>query len=476
MTGIRSSENESKPPYWLASESSRGNDRYARLMHDDLRAAVAADMPRLKTLLNDLVRMESVSADGYDPAGVRDAAEALVGIIQGAGFENAQLLESTEGHPAVFGEIPAPEGAPTVLLYAHYDVQPPGPLEDWESGPFEPFEKNGRIYGRGASDDKSGVVMHLGAVAAHGEDLPVGVQLLFEGEEEAGSEGLPEILQKYSHLLKPEVIVIGDGGNWEVGVPAYLTSLRGVTGVKFEVRTLNAPVHSGQYGGIVPDALMTMSRLLASLHDDAGRVAVKGLVNEDLDAPVELSEAQARSEAQAIESVDSIGEGSIPSRLWTRPAVSVLAIDAPPVAEAINQLVPVAGAKVSMRIPPGQDDVEALELLKNHLEANVPWGAELVFLQEESGPATKLDVDNVAVHAWTEAFKEAYGTDPVPTGAGGSIPFISVFGNLYPEAPIIVIGCGDPTSSIHAPNESQDVGDLEKATLSEAIAFSLLGN
>ena len=443
-------------------------------MHDDLRAAVAADMPRLKDLLFDLVRLESVSADGYDPANVRSAGETIVGLLDAAGFDNAQLLDSSNGHPAVFAEKPAPEGAPTILLYAHYDVQPPGPIDDWTSGPFEPFEKDGRIYGRGASDDKSGVVMHMGAVAAYGDEIPVGVQILFEGEEEAGSEGLPEILEKYSDLLNPDIIVIGDGGNWAVGVPAFLTRLRGLAAVTFELRTLHAPVHSGQSGGVVPDALIALSRLLSTLHDDRGRVVIEGLLSEEFDAPIDISEEQARRESQAIDGLELIGEGSIPSRLWSRPAISVLAIDAPPVAEAINQLVPVARAKVSMRIPPGQEAQVALQALKDHLTANVPWGAKIDFLSVEGGDATTIGTDNRAVTAWSEAFREAYGTDPVAVGAGGSIPFIALFGDLYPDAPIIVIGCGDPTSSIHAPNESQDIGDLEKATLSEAIAFRLL--
>ena len=200
-------------------------------MNDDLRAAVAADMPRLTELLADLVRMPSVSAHGYDPSGVRDAGTRIVEMLDSYGFDNAQLLESSNGHPAVFAEKPAPEGAPTVLLYAHYDVQPPGPSEEWETAPFEPTVRDGRMYGRGSSDDKSGVVMHIGAIAAHGDELPVGVQLFFEGEEEAGSDGLPEILEKYSDLLHPDVIVIGDGGNWEVGVPAYLDRLRGLAAV-----------------------------------------------------------------------------------------------------------------------------------------------------------------------------------------------------------------------------------------------------
>jgi acetylornithine deacetylase/succinyl-diaminopimelate desuccinylase-like protein len=443
-------------------------------MHDDLRTAVAEDMTRLQELLSTLIRMESISAHSHDPSGVRGAADNIRDMLDETGFSNAQLLESSNGHPAVFAEIPAPDGAPTVLLYAHYDVQPPGPAEEWRTAPFEPVERNGRLYGRGASDDKAGIVMHLGAIAAHGERLPVGVQLFLEGEEEAGSVGLPEILEKNRDLLHPDVIVIGDGGNWEEGTPAFISSLRGLVAVEIELRTLDAAVHSGQYGGYVPDALMALARLLASLHDDDGIVAVDGLVSNEIEESLEVPESLARQWAGAVEGVELIGEGSIPSRLWTRPAVSVLAIDAPPLAEAINQLVPVARATVSMRIPPGQDTGAALEALKTHLRENVPWGARLTFLHDVAGDATKLGSDNFAVELWREAFKEGFGTDAVEMGAGGSIPFIATFRELFPDAPILVTGAADPTSAYHAPNESVSLADLEKATLSEAIALRLL--
>lgn len=445
-------------------------------MHDDLKSAVAADMPRLKELLSTLVRMKSVSADGYDPAAVRETGESIVGMLEEAGFDNAQLLESSNGHPAVFAEKPGPEGAPKVLLYAHYDVQPPGPIEEWETGPFEPVERNGRLYGRGVSDDKAGIVMHLGAIAAYGEELPVGVQLFLEGEEEAGSIGLPEILEKNSDLLDPDVIVIGDGGNWDVGTPAFISSLRGIVGVKLELRTLKSAVHSGMYGGVFPDALMALSRLLASLHDEEGNVAVEGLVSSEVEESLDFPDELARAQTGAVPGLEEIGEGSIQSRLWTRPAISILAIDAPRVSEAINQLVPVARAKVSMRIAPGEDTAKALAALKSHLEANVPWGAELEFIHEESGDATVLGSDNYAVEIWKEAFKEGYGKDAVDMGAGGSIPFIATFSEMFPDAPILVVGCTDPTSAYHAPNESQDLADLEKATLTEAIAFRLLAD
>ena len=442
-------------------------------MNDDLRANVAADMPRLTSLLGDMVRLPSVSAPGYDKTVVHHAAETIVAMLEEAGYQNAQLLDQEGGNPAVFAEVPGPEGTPTLLLYAHYDVQPPGPPDEWNTGPFEPVERDGRLYGRGAADDKGGIVMHLGAVAAHGGRPPVGVQLFFEGEEEAGSQSLGAILDTYSHLLDPDVIVIGDGGNWSVGVPAFLVSLRGIVAVSFELRTLKSAVHSGMFGGVFPDALTAMARLLATLHDDEGNVAIPGLVGVDFEGQ-DVPEAMARSQSGVVDGVEQIGSGSIPSRMWTRPAVSVLALDAPPVSEAINQLVPVSRAKVSLRTAPGQDTGAALQALKDHLVANAPWGTTVEIFHEERGDATTLDMDTFAVEAWTNAFTEAFGNEPVRMGAGGSIPFIATFTELYPEAPILVIGTSDPTSSYHAPNESQDLGDLEKAVLAEAIAFRLL--
>ncbi len=328
-------------------------------MYDDLKAATAAVMPRLVSVLSDLVAMPTVSAPGYDQYPVQEAAQQIVEMLDEWGFENSQLLEVEGGNPAVFAELPAPEGAPTVLLYAHYDVQPTGPIDDWETKPFEPVERDGRLFGRGSADDKSGVVMHMGAVAAHGSNLPVGIQMFFEGEEEAGSESLVAILEKYSELLKPDVIVIGDGGMWSVEVPAYITSLRGIVATTFELRTLAAPVHSGQYGGVYPDALIAMARLLASLHDDEGNVLIPGLVSDEMEG-LPIPEDLARTLTGVVDGVEQIGSGSIASRLWSRPNVSVLALDAPPVSEAINQLVPASRAKVSMRTAPGEDTAAAL--------------------------------------------------------------------------------------------------------------------
>lgn len=442
-------------------------------MHDDLRSAVAEDFAYLRSVLADLVSIPSVSADGFDPAEVRRSAEAVAGLLNADGLQDVQLLELDGAHPAVFGHIPAPEGAPTVLLYAHHDVQPPGPAHEWHTGPFDPFEKDGRLYGRGASDDKSGVIMHLGAIRAFDGRPPVGVKVFIEGEEEIGSRHLPEFLARYSDLLSSDVIVIGDAGNWRVGVPALTTSLRGITAVEVEVRTLNAAQHSGLFGGLFPDALSVLARLLTSLHDDDGSVAVEGLVSEEVEG-LELAEEQAAAMAGTVAGLHTLGSGSIVSRLWTRPAISVLAIDAPPVSEAINQLVPVARAKVSMRTAPGQDNAAATDALRAHLEAHVPWGAQLTVRGTDYGDGFALTTEGPAFAAWKEGMRSAWGTEPVEMGVGGSIPFVPAFADKLPGAPILLTGAGDPTSSVHAPNESQNLDDLEKSVLAEAIALRIL--
>jgi cysteinylglycine-S-conjugate dipeptidase len=442
-------------------------------MHDDLRSRVDTIFPDMVEVLSDLIRIPSVSVPAAGPDGVHRSAEAVAERFRQAGVADVRLLELEGAHPAVYGERAGPEGAPTVLLYAHHDVQPTGPLEEWETGPFEPFERDGRLYGRGASDDKAGIVMHLGALLAHGDDLPVGVKLLIEGEEEVGSANLPAFLDAYHDVLSADVIVIGDGGNWRVGQPALTTSLRGLVGCTVEVRTAANAVHSGLYGGAIPDALTALARLLASLHDEAGDVAIPGLVTGPA-APLDLTEDEVRAAVGTVAGLELIGSGSLTERMWTRPAVSVLAIDAPRTAEAINQLVPVARAKVSMRTAPGQDVAEAMHALRSHLIAHAPWGVEVTIVSSEAGDAFALDTTGPTYDAWREAMAEAWGRPAVEMGVGGSIPFVAAFAERYPDAPILITGCGDPTSAIHAPNESQDLDDVKKSILAEAIAFRLV--
>ena len=442
-------------------------------MHEDLRQAVADGFPQMKEALVDLIRIPSVSATSYPAAEVRRSAEAVARLLEEAGADQVQLLELEGAHPAVYGEVAGPPGTPTVLLYAHHDVQPPGPAEEWQTGPFEPFERDGRLYGRGSSDDKSGVIMHLGMLRAFNGKPPVGVKFFFEGEEEVGSSHLEDFLHKYSDQLRSDVIVIADAGTWRVGVPAITTSLRGITACVVEVRTLSSAVHSGQFGGAFPDAITTLCRLLATLHDEGGNVAVPGLVSYESD-PLDLTEDEVRQQAKSIDGLKSIGDGGWTTRMWSKPAISVLAIDAPRISEAINQLVPVAAAKVSMRLAPGQDGKAAEEALRRHLEANVPWGAELVVRSDGFGDAFALATDAPAFEAFREAMETVWGTPPVEMGSGGSIPFVAAFSAQMPDAPVILIGAGDPTSAFHGPNESQHLGDLEKSILAEAVALRLL--
>jgi acetylornithine deacetylase/succinyl-diaminopimelate desuccinylase-like protein len=439
----------------------------------DLRGRVEEIFPGLVDDLADLVRIPSVSAAPSPSPEVERCAEAVADKARAAGFPEVEILRVEGAHPSVFAQIPAPPGAPTVLLYAHHDVQPPGPEEDWEVGPWQPQVKNGRLYGRGAADDKAGIVMHLGAVRLLGGEPPVGVKLLVEGEEEVGSAHLGDFLDRYAPRLAADVIVIGDAGNWRVGQPALTTSLRGLVAVTVEVRTARQGVHSGQFGGVFPDALTVLCRLLATLHDDRGNVAVEGLEGYETD-PLDLTEEELRAQVGAVPGLETIGEGNLTSRLWTKPALSVLAIDAPRIDQAINQLVPVARAKVSLRIPPGQDPDDAANALRRHLLRNAPWGADVTVFHTEKGAAFRMETEGPVYRVWREAMEASWGVPPVEIGAGGSIPFVADFATRYPGAPILLVGCADPTSGIHGPNESQSLDDLRRGVLAEAIALARL--
>jgi acetylornithine deacetylase/succinyl-diaminopimelate desuccinylase-like protein len=414
-----------------------------------------------------------VSAAAYDPANVVRSAEAVADLLRSAGYQDVQLLSIPGAHPAVYGEIPGPPGSPTVLLYAHHDVQPPGPAEQWALEPFEPVQRNGRLYGRGSADDKGGIVVHTGAISAFAGKPPVGVKVFVEGEEEVGSAHLSDYLDEYGRLLGADVFVVADSSNWRVGHPAVTTSLRGMVNATIEVRVLDAAVHSGLAGGPIPDALTVLSRVLASLHDESGAVAVPGLVAYESD-PLDLTEDDLRTDFGIREDVELIGDGALTSRLWTKPSISVLAIDAPPVAEAINQLVASARAKVNMRIAPGQDPGAAFTALRDHVMGADAWGAEVIVTLTEQGEAFKADVADPRIGAVREALEAAWGTGVAEIGIGGSIPFVADFERRFPGAAIVLTGVIDPTSAVHGPNESVDLGDLENAVLAEAIALRLL--
>ena len=442
---------------------------------DDIRGKVTEVLPGIRTDLEDLVRIESVSADPARASEVQRSAEAVAELFRAERFETVEIVSADGGAPAVIAHKRGPEGSPTVLLYAHHDVQPENDHAEWDSPPFEPTERDGRLYARGAADDKAGIAAHLGALRVYGDDLPVSVTMFIEGEEEVGSDTLPALLKEHQDKLSADVIVIADSGNWDIGVPALTTSLRGLVRVDVEVRTLTHAVHSGMWGGLVPDSLITLSRVIASLHDDAGNVAVQGLHSGPA-ADVEYPEERLRAESGAVAGIEWIGEGSTVERLWTKPSLSITGLDAPKVDGASNTLVPAARAKISMRIAPGDTTENALACLKAHLESHVPWGAELKVTVVDTGEATQIDATGPAYDAARSAFAEAWdGTEPVDMGVGGSIPFIAEFLEAFPQSSVLVTGVEDPDTRAHGANEGLHLAEFERVVLAEALLLHNLG-
>ena len=435
--------------------------------------AVSREVQRARADLETLVRIPSISADPGYRQDVEAAGRLVAGLAQAAGATDVRVV-AAGGLPAVIATWPAPTGMPTVLLYAHLDVQPTGPEQQWTSPPFEPTERDGRLYARGAADDKAGVLMHLAVLRAFGGTPPVGVVLFVEGEEEIGSPSLTALLAEHRDLLLCDVIVIADSGNAAVDVPAFTTSLRGLVDLTVEVRLLERPVHSGIFGGPVGDALTGLCRLLATLHDAHGDVAVDGLLVGEGDGP-DLDEAVFRADAGVLAGVQLIGTGSLPDRTWFRPAVSVLGMDVPSTAQAANVLLPRARAKVSLRTAPGQDSGAALTALTAHLQAAAPWGSEVVVVPGSVASPFSLETTGPTYDLARAAFAEAYGNDVVEAGIGGSIPFIAEFARSYPGATVLVTGVGDPASRWHGIDESLHLGMWGKAVLAEALLLQRLG-
>ena len=439
----------------------------------DLAARVADLMPGVRADLEALTRIPSVSLDSFDQQHVEDSAEAVADLLRAEGLETEIVREG--GRPAVIGHLPAPEGAPTVLLYAHHDVQPPGDDAEWDTPVFEPTQVGERLYGRGVADDKAGVMAHVAALRAHGGRPPVGVTVFVEGEEEVGSDSLPAILEQHGDRLACDAIVLADSHNWKVGVPALTTTLRGLVRVVVEVRALDHGVHSGMFGGPVPDGLTALCRLLATLHDETGDVAIEGLKTSEA-ADLDYSEEDLRADSGLSEGVSPIGSGSFLSRMWTRPSMTVIGIDAPSVDKAANLLTPVGRAKLSMRIHPSESPETAYLALKKHLEDNAPWGCQVTVTHDDDGAGFAADAEGPVYDVARSAFRDAWGgVDPVDIGVGGSIPFVAAFAERFPEAAILVTGVEDPDTRAHAANESLHLGEFEKVCLAEALLLERLG-
>ena len=458
------------------------------LRHDSISVAlvkekVDAAFPVAIANLGDLVRIPGIAWDAFDAQQLELSAEAVAALFRETGiFELVEIRRAEAngkvGAPAVVARREARNGRPQVLLYAHHDVQPPGDLSVWNTPEFQPTLIDGRIFGRGAADDKAGIVTHLTAiktlVETLGNDFEVGVSIFIEGEEEAGSPTFRNFLEANRDVLAADVIIVADSANWTTTIPALTTTLRGLVSQVIEVQTLDHAVHSGMFGGAVPDAMTATLRLLASLHDEAGDVAVEGLHSSKA-AELDFTEEQLRIDSGLLDGVSAIGTGSILDRIWTKPSITVIGIDAMSVAMSSNTLLPSVRAKISMRIAPGQEPKDALALLRAHLENHVPFGAKLSYGEVELGKPFEANSAGWAKKLAEASLSAAFGNDSVDIGIGGSIPFIADLLEVFPAAQILVTGVEDADSRAHSPNESVHVDTLRGAMVAESL-FLIKGN
>jgi acetylornithine deacetylase/succinyl-diaminopimelate desuccinylase-like protein len=447
----------------------------AELNTEAVRAGVESAFQGIRSDLDTLVRIQSVSADGSKADDVHLSAEATAAWLERSGLNGVRLLEVKGAHPAVFGAIPGPTGSPTVLLYAHHDVQPTGPVELWESPPFEPTEREGRLFGRGTADDKAGIAVHAAALQVWEGKPPVGVAVFIEGEEEIGSAHLLEFLGRYEHLLRADAIVIADCSNWTVGEPTLTRSVRGILDCLVEVRTLDHAVHSGRYGGPVPDALTALCRLIATLHDHEGGVAVTGL-RTGPSYGLRLPESDLRKFTGLRPGVRLLGRGSLTDRLWAQPAIAVLGIDAPSTEEAAHKLVPVAIGRISIRLAPGDDTQQAFRAVDEHLRRHAPWGAEVSVRPCREGEPHSIDVSGHAFEAFRRACADTWGRAPVEPGSGGSLPLVAALAQAYPDTAMLLTGVEDPESNAHSENESVHLGELLNCCVNEAMLLGHLAS
>ncbi|GAV41157.1 dipeptidase [Streptomyces acidiscabies] len=434
---------------------------------------VASLMPRAKAELAELVAFRSVADfDQFPRSESEAAARWITDTLAAEGFQDVAVLDTPDGTQSVYGYLPGPEGARTVLLYAHYDVQPPLDEAAWASPPFELTERDGRWYARGAADCKGGLIMHLLALRALRANggVPVHVKIIVEGSEEQGTGGLERYAEAHPELLAADTIVIGDAGNFRVGLPTVTTTLRGMTMLRVSVSTLGGNLHSGQFGGAAPDALAALIRVLDSLRADDGSTTVDGLTSDAHWEGLQYDEGQFRQDAKVLDGVGLIGTGTVADRIWARPAVTVLGIDSPPVVGATPSVQAHARALVSLRVPPGTDAAEATKLLRAHLEAHTPWHARVEIEQVGQGQPFSADTTSPAYAAMAEAMAVAYpGEEMQYAGQGGSIPLCNTLAALYPRAEILLIGLSEPEAQIHAVNESVSPQELERLSVAEAL-------
>ena len=443
----------------------------------DLRSRVHGLMPRLIDELAELVAIPSVSEVGYPQhtwPELQRAHDCVSALFRSAGCDDLGSLELADTAPILTGGIAPPPGAPTVLLYSHYDVVPAGDDSLWRTGPFEPVVDDGVMYGRGAADTKANIVALAGALLAWSGRPPVGIKLVIEGQEEVGGGALTTYPPDHAEPFDADVMVIADMGSVRPGVPTLTVGLRGMANVVVEVRTLASAKHSGQYGGAAPDALLALLHALSTLHDQHGDVAVVGLRREAWTAGG-IGEDEFRALAEVVDGQPLIGSGTLGSRVWSGPAISVIGIDVPSVDGSLNAVSPYARAKLNVRVHPEQDAAEAQAAVVEHLNASMPFGVRVHAVGTETGQGFSARTDSATYDAAKAAWSAAWGTDTVTVGAGGSIPLVSALNQAVPRADILLVGATDGFANIHGPNERVLLDEVEKATTAIADLFGRLG-
>jgi acetylornithine deacetylase/succinyl-diaminopimelate desuccinylase-like protein len=439
------------------------------------------DLRTARAQLDELVRIPSISADRARAVDVRASADAVVALMEATGLEDVRQIVVDRGHPYVLGEWMHAPDAPTILLYAHHDVQPTGFVDRWTGDPFEPREIDGRLYGRGTADDKAGVVAHLAAVRAWLDSsgaLPCNVKVFAEGEEEIGSPGLGPFLADHVEELRADVLLLADAGNWKVGTPGLTYSLRGIASVDVTLRAMRSPVHSGMAGGLVPDPVLALARLLATVVDERGEPAFDGCW-DDYEPPDNAERERLaalphnvdrlRADWGVRDGVELAGDPDVNvfERLWLRPAITVIGIDGHPIAGSSNQIVAEAAARISVRVGRGQDPDRLNQAMRAHFERRAPLGMDLTVTPIEAVPAWHCTPTGWAFDAATRALRAGFGTDPVCMGVGGTIPFVGPFADAFGGIPALLLGPADPSSRIHSEDESLHLGDWHSLIRSE---------
>ena len=437
----------------------------------DLRKRIDELMPLAHDELAELVAIPSVADPRqYPPEECDKAANWVRERFDALGFVDARLVETADGSKAVVGARPCGDpAAPTVLLYAHYDVQPPLDEHAWRTPPFQLTEVDGRWYGRGACDCKANILMHLTALRALNGNVPVNLKLVVEGSEEQGTGGLEGLVAQQPELFAADTILVCDTGNAAVGRPAVTVSLRGMVNVVVTVRALKSELHSGMFGGAAPDALAALVAMLASLRDARGNTTIRGLDATQVWMGAPYDPGQFAGDAGILDGVDLLGDGRVCDMLWSRPAVTILGIDCPPVIGSASAINPHAAARLNLRIPPGMDPSRAEAALRAHLLEAAPWGVHVEVTVEATGAPFRATEDGPAYRAIAQAMEEAYGVPMTTLGQGGSIPLCNVFADTYPDAEIILMGTEEPQALIHAPNESVDPREIAAMALTEAL-------